>query len=257
MCRAIPEDSKKYFRTVCVAGVTAKGEMRRLYPVPFKPFQRGAGIPFHKKDWIEADVSAPEDKRDQRRESRKVNMETIEVLEKADDDQVRATINSRLSPSIASIEASGASLGFIKPRVIDYDIEILSTELVDKQQVALNADGSVSPAGLVKLKQESKYTFLCAQKKSCSCRENPHIMGIHDWEVNELYRNIIERDKKTAIIEQKMKQRWFHWMTRERDMYFMMGTHHRWKSWMIVSVLYLRKPANSGANDDTESQKSL
>jgi hypothetical protein len=251
MCRAIPEDSKKYFRTVCVAGVTATGEMRRLYPVPFKPFQRGAGIPFHKKDWIEADLSAPEDKRDQRRESRKVNMETIKVIERANDDQVKAVIIPQLSPSIASIEASGASLGFIKPRIIDYDIEIISTDLVDKQQVALNADGSVSPAGLVKLKQESKYTFSCAEKKSCTCIHSPHKMEIHDWEVNELYRNVIGRDKKPSVIEQKMKQKWFYWMTKERDMYFMMGTHHRWKNWMIVSVLYLRRLGDSGADEET------
>ncbi len=250
MCRAIPEDSKKYFRTVCVAGVTAAGEMRRLYPVPFKPFKRGAGIPFHKKDWIEADLTAPEDKRDQRPESRKVNMETIEVLGKADDDRVRAVIMPQLSSSIASIEAKGASLGFIKPRIIDYDIEIISTELVDKQQVALNADGSVSPVGLVKLKQESKYTFSCAEKKSCTCTDTPHKMEIHDWEVNELYRNVIGRDKKPLVIKQKMKQKWFYWMTKERDLYFMMGTHHRWKNWMIVSVLYLRKPGDSTVDND-------
>jgi hypothetical protein len=256
MCRAIPEDSKKYFRTVCVAGLTSSGELRRLYPVPFKPFQRGAGIPFHKKDWIRADLSAPEDKRDQRAESRKVNMDTIEVLEKANDDEIREAIVPRLSPSIASIEASGASLGFIKPRIIDYDIEIISTDLVDKQQVALNADGSVSPAGLVKLKQESKYMFSCAEKKSCTCMDKPHKMEIHDWEVNELYRNVIARDKKPPIIEQKMKQRWFHWMTKERDMYFMMGTHHRWKSWMIVSVLYLRKPGDSKIDDNVTAQNS-
>jgi hypothetical protein len=178
-------------------------------------------------------------------------METIKVIERANDDQVKAVIIPQLSPSIASIEASGASLGFIKPRIIDYDIEIISTDLVDKQQVALNADGSVSPAGLVKLKQESKYTFSCAEKKSCTCIHSPHKMEIHDWEVNELYRNVIGRDKKPSVIEQKMKQKWFYWMTKERDMYFMMGTHHRGKNWMIVSVLYLRRLGDSGADEET------
>lgn len=240
LCRAIPEESRKYFRTVCVAGVTKSDEFRRIYPVPFKPFRPGAGIPFHKKDWVEADLYPPGDKRDQRKESRRIEMNSVQVLEKASDDDVRGVINSILSPSLANLESSGASLGFIKPRVLDYEVKIVSTDTVD-EQAQIEADGSLSPRGLVRLKQESKYHFVCQDRKNCICGDSPHKMQILDWEVNELYRHVIEKDKKPAIIEQKMRQRWFDWMTKERDLYFMMGTHHRWKNWMIVSVLYLRK----------------
>jgi hypothetical protein len=66
-------------------------------------------------------------------------------------------------------------------------------------------------------------------------------MGIHDWEVNELYRNVVSRDKDHKTIEAKMRQKWFDWMKDERETYFMMGTHHRWKNWLVVSVLYLKR----------------
>jgi hypothetical protein len=50
----------------------------------------------------------------------------------------------------------------------------------------------------------------------------------------------VEKTKDPSEITAKMRQKWFDWMKDERDTYFMMGTHHRWKIWMIVSVLYLR-----------------
>jgi hypothetical protein len=63
-------------------------------------------------------------------------------------------------------------------------------------------------------------------------------MEIHDWEANELYRNITRTDKNVSSIKDKMRRKWIDWMTeKKRDIYFMMGTHHRWKVWMIVSVL--------------------
>lgn len=71
LCRAVPEESRTHINTVCVAGVTDKGELRRLYPIPFKPFEKDAGIPFHKRDWIEVETSKPE--RDNRSESRRID----------------------------------------------------------------------------------------------------------------------------------------------------------------------------------------
>ena len=237
LCRAIPEESKKYYRTVCVAGITNLGEFRRIYPVPFKPFQSGAGIPFHKKDWIEATVLPPEDRRDTRPESRRLDFTSVKVLGKADDDEVRQTVLNSLSPSVRAVQDNKASLGFIKPRITDFDLVIKSTEEMDRAQVDL--EGKVS--GKIKLDQESRYLFYCQERKDC-CEGRLHNMEIRDWEANELYRNVIRKEKKHAVIRQKVRERWFNWMTAQRDMYFMMGTHHLYKTWMIVSVLYLRRP---------------
>ncbi len=240
LCRAIPEESKKYFQVVCVAGITDKSELRRIYPIPFKPFVAGGDIPFHKKQWIRANLYPPSDKRDKRPESRKIDLQSVEVLNKEDDDRIRSITKPLVSLNIDSIQQSGASLGFIKPKILDYDLDIISTEVED-EQLQITEDGVLAPREMIKLKQESIYRFVCRNRSDCSCLNQPHRMEIHDWEVNELYRHVVERTQNHNEIRAKMRQRWFDWIKNERDTYFMMGTHHRWKNWMIVSVLYLRK----------------
>jgi hypothetical protein len=238
LCRAIPEESKKYFQTVCVAGVNDKWQLRRLYPVSFKPFVAGGGIPFHKKEWVSVNVSPSDDKRDKRVESRKIDISSVRVLKKADDNEVRSMVKPFLSVNIGSIEAS-ESLGFIRPKIIDYELKIISTEVTDEQTL-ITEEGDIGPRNMTKLKQESIYRFVCQDRSGCTCLNQPHRMEIHDWEVNELYRNVVTRDKDPGIIAAKMRQKWFDWMKNERDVYFMLGTHFLYKTWMIVSVLYLR-----------------
>src|SRR6266705_6188747 len=99
LCRAIPEDSKKYGTVVCVAGLTDQNEFRRLYPVPFRPFIVGGAIPFHKKQWITATLE-PSDARDTRAESRKIDMKSIVAGTKLEDDEVRSLITPVMSKSI-------------------------------------------------------------------------------------------------------------------------------------------------------------
>jgi hypothetical protein len=212
-----------------------------LYPVPFKPFVPRGGIPFSKKDWIETDVSTPSDGRDKRPESRKVDLRSIEVLRKAEDDEIRSFIKPVISSSLKEIDDNGASLGFLKPKILDYELEIESTDL-SQPQLQITADGSIAPASLIKMKQISKYKFICKDQNGCWCSNQPHNMVIHDWEVNELYRHVVEKTKDHDEIIRKMREKWFDWMVNERDTYLMMGTHHRWKNWLIVSVLYLKKP---------------
>ncbi len=174
LCRAIPEESRSYFNTVCVAGITDKGEWRRLYPIPVKPFVKDAGIPFHKRDWIEADVSKPNN--DKRFESRKIDMSSVKVIAKATYAEVREFITPFIKPSIASIENGGASLGLIKPRILGFDCRVIDTDEWDKSQVDLNGN----PKGKIKLGQKSAYTFVCEETKSCSCANNPHAIDVHD-----------------------------------------------------------------------------
>jgi hypothetical protein len=173
--RAVPEDSKKYFKTVCVAGITEKGEFRRLYPVVFKPFASGGGIPFRKRDWIEANVSVPDDRRDTRPESRKVDLNSIKPLGQEDYGGVQEIIHDHLSKSIMQIQRSGASMGFIKPKIMDFSCKIESTDEWDKNQVDL--DGRL--LGKINLGQISKYQFFCQERNGC-CENRPHNMEIHE-----------------------------------------------------------------------------
>jgi len=248
LCRSIPEESTKYFQTICVAGVTDQRELRRLYPVQFKPFQPNAGIPFRKKDWIQVVTSPPEDGRDRRRESRKINMDTVKVLRRVSDEELHHTIRPLISASVGSVEETGASLGLVKPKILDYQSDIISTSLVD-DQLQITPEGFLAPKGMIKLGQESSYTFVCEKQSNCTCKNQPHRMRILDWEVNELYRNVIKRTTNPIEIALKMKEKMFHWMRDERLTYFMVGTHHRWKTWMVVSVLYFRRDLSESLED--------
>lgn len=210
--------------------------METALPYPVKPFVKDAGIPFHKRDWIEADVSKPNN--DKRFESRKIDMGSVKVIAKATYAEVREFITPFIKPSIASIENGGASLGLIKPRILGFDCRVIDTDEWDKSQVDLNGN----PKGKIKLGQKSAYTFVCEETKSCSCANNPHAIDVHDWELNELYRNIIRKGKNPNLIRVKMKEKWLGWMG-NRDIHFVMGTHFKYKTWMIVSVLYPSKMA--------------
>lgn len=211
LCRAIPEESKTFFNTVCVAGITEKGEWRRLYPVPFKPFVKGAGIPFRKKDWIEVDThkTKPTDKRI---ESRRIDHTSINVIRRATDEQIREFVTPFISPSIKTIEESGASLGLIKPKIFEYDCKVIDTEEWDKNQVDLHGN----PKGKIKLGQVSTYKFVCEKHNVCSCRKKPHAIEVRDWEINELYRKIIRKTKNPNLIRIKMKEKWFDWMRQSK-----------------------------------------
>jgi hypothetical protein len=245
LCRAIPEESKKYSETVCVAGITDKKEFRRLYPIKFTPLTQGGGIPFGKKNWIQVSTSLPEDGRDKRPESRKINMKLVKVLQKITDEELVSYIQPLVSPSISSIEKSGASLGLIKPKILDYNIDIEDTSLFDKQ-LGIAPNGSSFKKGKIKLDQESSYSFVCEKQSDCSCKNKPHNLRILDWEVNELFRNVVKNTTNQVDIRLKMKAKMLNWMKNERSPYFMVGTHHRWKTWMVVSFLY--PPKRLGAS---------
>lgn len=104
----------------------------------------------------------PDDKRDKRPESRKLDLSSVQILGSEDYNKIREIIHNHMSPSIRTIRDSGASLGFIKPRIVDYDCEIESTEELDKSQVDLQG----RPLGKIKLEQTSRYKFFCQEQKA-------------------------------------------------------------------------------------------
>ncbi len=235
LCRAIPEQSRKYFKTVCVAGINDKDELRRLYPVPFRPFVPNGGIPFHKGDWVNMTVKSPQ-KNDKRKESKKVELASTNVTRKAYDDEIRKIISRIEKNSVKEVENSGGSLGIIKPIIKKFETKVIDTSLFEPQNTLFSLRSNIK-LSRIKMLQESFYEFLCQNAKNCSCSQRPHRMEIHDWEVNELYRNIIKSTKDEQEIKKKMEEKFLTWMS-TREVYFMIGTHYRWKTWMIVSIIY-------------------
>jgi len=82
LAKAAPEVSSKYEHLICVAGITDKGEWRRIYPIPWKIFWSMSGQNFKKKSWIQYELESDKPS-DFRPESRKIKFETIRVLKEA------------------------------------------------------------------------------------------------------------------------------------------------------------------------------
>ncbi|WP_135612741.1 hypothetical protein [Methanococcoides sp. AM1] len=238
LVRATPEKSVKYGYTVCVAGINQDNELRRLYP--FK-FNYGDGlVNFKKKDIIEANITKADN--DKRRESRKALSHT-NLCTPLNDDGVL----ERITPLISSIEeltSEDASLGIIRPELEDIEIIINSTEISDKQAYfTLAGEYLTEGRDKVKMPIEARYIFRCQGEPNCK----GHKIKILDWELNELARNIMVTDKDPSSIEEKIRKKWFDFML-ERDLYFILGTHFRFKTWMIIGIFYPPKKDTSQKN---------
>ena len=74
LAKTYPSPSAKYVETSCVAGINEEGQLRRLYPVPFRLIEEGKQ--FKKWQWITARIRKSNN--DHRPESHRIYVDTIE-----------------------------------------------------------------------------------------------------------------------------------------------------------------------------------
>ncbi|MDI9395717.1 MAG: hypothetical protein QM426_10050 [Euryarchaeota archaeon] len=231
LVRATPEESKRHGYLVCVAGINEKGEFRRVYPFEFSYGEKL--IDFKKKDRIEVVLTEPDN--DQRRESRK-QIRYKNLRSPVEDEELRNLLQLKVS-SIEKLTEENASLGVVKPELLDAKIKINSTEIYDKQQYFnLVGDYLVEKREKVKMPVELRYIFRCKNDPRCK----GHKIILLDWELNELARNVMRTDKDPTSIEKKIRSKFYDFM-KERDLYFVMGTHFLFKTWMIIGIFYFKK----------------
>jgi hypothetical protein len=73
-----PHPSEAHQELVCTAGITENGEWVRLYPIDYR--YRPKNQQFQKYQWIEIGLSDQGAKNDNRRESRKPDLQSIRLL---------------------------------------------------------------------------------------------------------------------------------------------------------------------------------
>lgn len=78
LAKTYPSPSASYIETSCVAGINANGEMRRLFPVPFRLLEDDQQ--FSKWQWIDARVEKA--RGDHRPESFRIDIGTLACGEK-------------------------------------------------------------------------------------------------------------------------------------------------------------------------------
>ena len=242
LAKAAPEASKKYQALICVAGITDKGEWRRIYPIPWEAFWSTSENRFSKKHWIEYEVES-EEPSDHRPESRKIKFDTVKTLRRANYSEIVELLEER-AKSIEELEKEGhrtTSLGIVKPTQI-MDFKRVSNKHYEKL-VSRKAQQTLGGKPALQLdipqfKHAYKFTD-CA-----GCRT--HEMICEDWEVAELYRKCEDyrregRYKDEEEVFQKVRQKMFDWLKKKPNIYFIVGTHYRFPSYLIIGVVYPTK----------------
>jgi len=74
LTKTYPSPSTTYRETTCVAAINRQGQLRRLFPVPYRLLEGEAQ--FKKWEWINARVRKPE--KDHRPESYRIDADSIE-----------------------------------------------------------------------------------------------------------------------------------------------------------------------------------
>lgn len=248
LVKTYPTPSSKYGETVCCAAIdpAAGGSWRRIYPVNFRSLARREQF----KKWQFINARFATTNRDPRPESIRIQQETIRsgrFLPAGTGWRERRTYTDPLV--VQSVEAlrlanleRRTSLGVIRPARIE-DLLISradgwdSTSELDFQQLRMDWEREGLPTtDLERLPYEFKYRFRCADE-ACT---RPHEMVILDWEIAQAYRRW-RSGYGEAGWRQALREKYLEELP-GRELHLILGTHHRYGSWMIVGVFAIPYP---------------
>lgn len=253
LAKTYPTPSRKYVETTCVAAINEAGQLRRLYPIPYRLLEDEHA--FSKWQWVTARVATPIG--DRRPESRRADVDSISPQEtistgKSRDWKERLTLlQPHLVPSFAALEArrqaTGETLGVLRiSRLLGLDITPLpaserdwSTEEKEKLTQDLVQPGLFDDSSKPKPRILEKISYHFHYRYEIETSEGTETLRhlITDWEAGELYRKCV-RDYGEDGWEAKFRQR-YETEFREKDLHLVMGTVHRFPDqWLIISVVY-------------------
>ncbi len=254
--KAYPEIGKTHGTMVCTAGLTEEGEWIRLYPVPMDVFSGPNKV--SKYDWIEVECQKASEKLG-RKESYKIREGTLRIVDrtlskkkvkgKVDWESRNKLILPHLDGSIESLREKyiedKTSLGLVKPStVLEFykkgELQIFK----DSAEFQATLFGTATPI-VQEIPHIFGYNFRC---EGCG-DEKGHNIQCEDWELLESYRSWGQRYGDTAVLWEKLQQRYFEEMVK-KDLYFYMGMYSLQPSWLIIGIYYPPKP-------ETRSQMTL
>lgn len=240
LVRATPEKSKRNGEghAVGVTGINRDGELLRLYPLRFR---YGEGlVDFRRKDLLEVTVTRPEN--DPRWESRKV-LDYVNLGRPAKDREIKELILP-LVTSLERLNIEGASLGVVKPELQDIEVKVNSLDTFDRQEYFDMMGDFLEKGEKAGMPVEIKYTFRCEGEEAC----RGHKIVLLDWGLNETVRSIIREEKEPLAVKKRIREQLFENL-KEKELYFIMGTHFIYGTWLITGIF---GPEKEGAN-----QKSI
>lgn len=239
LVKAYPQPSAKYEETVCCAAISTEGELLRLYPIRYrklKPEQQ-----FGRFDLVE--IKLEKSPTDPRPESYKVSEDSIKVINSGKNASPESKVSlwkplvcASLSSLKEAQQQSQKSLGIIRPDpgTLKFSYSGLEEQSADDAefQISLYDQACLFEKSLTRL-EKPEFAFYYSFK-SCG---KPHKMQLHDWEVQETYRQYKQR-YGGQVQALNMMQQFYGQDILNLDPHFIMGNMMRsQKQFMIIGIL--------------------
>lgn len=261
--KTYPSLSEKYDELVCTAGLTEDGQWVRIFPVPFRKLKYESQ--YEKWRWIELDlVRNTKDFRPESFRPKNIDKE-IKILKKIDSKHwdlrrklVLNNVYTNLEELISKAKDKNGrtSLAILKPKEIsDFVWTKCDREWPKKKMDAIiyrQAQGTLfnieDTKRIFKVVKKLPYKF--SYKFTTDDGKIRNIM-IEDWELGELYWKCLKRaNNNEEEACKKVREKYFDWMYKKRDLYFFMGTtlaHHAkgTSPFLIIGTFYPPPPPDA------------
>lgn len=233
LVKASPQVGKQHGETVCCAGVNAKGEWVRLYPVTFRTLAEAQQF----KRWDKIRFKWRKPKNDPRPESMRVDHQSIEIVGDLKLKE-RLSFLSRLEvTSINKVKEEGKTLALLRPSNLRFIIEKKSGD--DMQEEREKFKAIASQADLFNSKalipyEPCPYLFKYRYTTADGEREGT----CQDWETDATFFNwkkLYGEDKALAEMNRVFGEEY-----PKKGMALAMGTHSLYPdTWLINGIIRL------------------
>lgn len=237
--KAQPHRSSNYAETVCCAGIGVDGKWRRQYPVPFRILE--GDQKFRRWSWIDYNFVLP--KHDQRRESQKVDPESIRISGLLKPSERAKLLNPIIREDFAEADALSESLTLLRPASLQWKPTRKSQREIDDER----RKHKVLADQLSMIDQTARPLEPCPYEFSVKCKDSRGRSRSHisdDWEsVGAFFRFRKEYGEETAlkILQDKYEKEYF-----SAGLAFAFSTHSRRNvtyggsnQWLLVGLIRL------------------
>ena len=238
-----PHPSRGYQELVCTAGITDSLEWVRLYPIDYR--YRPKGQRFRKYQWIEVQLDPRTKGNDNRKESRRPDLDSIRLLgepipTKNKWAERRALIDRLPHHTVNQLKArhtsDKVSLGIVRPkRIIDLEIREADPEWKPEWQNLYKQLTLFGPPQKP-LRKDPLFVSLHVQ---CADNDKPHTAMCEDWELGTLFLKESSRLGSDEAAAESVRKKFLDELCRpDKDTRFFMGTFFPYNTWLVLGVFW-------------------
>lgn len=246
-----PHPSRGYQELVCTAGITETLEWVRLYPIDYR--YRPTAQQFKKYQWIEVSLSERGAGNDNRKESRRPELESIRLIgaplsTRNDWEERRALIDAMPCQTVNQLKAAfdmdKTSLGVVRPtRILDLEVRPAeSTEWKPEWKALFEQKTLFGPPqkDLARIPFTFHYIFECEDS------EKPHVAMCEDWELGVLFLKERRRLGSDEAAAESVRKKFLTELCHpSRDTRFFMGTFFPYNTWLVLGVFWPPRKSKS------------